>query len=88
MEVLLFLALVLMGAFNVACFLIGAKIGQAVQKDEDIEILPYVSPFKGHVSREDKKAAQEAQERVDAIMRNIERYDGTAYGQEEIPGRK
>ena len=51
MEVLL---LLVMGITNVACFAIGAKVGQKVVKGETIE-LPTVNPMEAARRREAKK---------------------------------
>ena len=83
MEVLL---LLVMGAVNIACFLIGAKIGQKAAKGEPIE-LPTVNPMELVQEHREKRAAQEERDKLDTILRNIESYDGTAYGQEDVPGR-
>mgnify|MGYP003293326429 FL=1 len=83
MEVLL---LLVMGAANIACFLIGAKIGQKTAKGEDIK-LPTVNPLELVQEHREKRAAQEERDKVETILRNIESYDGTGYGQEDVPGR-
>jgi hypothetical protein len=83
MEVLL---LAVMGAVNIFCFLIGAKVGQAVVKGEKVE-MPSIDPLKAVREHEAKKEAQKEQDRLNAILRNIEAYDGTGRGQEDIPGR-
>lgn len=83
MEVLLIIAV---AVSNIACFLIGAKTGQQVQKGEEIE-LPSVNPMEAIREHKHKQEAKWEQERVDTILRNIESYDGTAYGQEDVPGR-
>ena len=38
-------------------------------------------------ARREKQEARTEQSRLDAILRNIEVYDGTGRGQEDIPGR-
>ena len=73
-------------ASNVACFFIGAKVGQTAYKGERIEI-PAVDPMKPAREREARKEAEIEQNRVDTILRNIEAYDGTGRGQEDVPGR-
>ena len=83
MEVLL---LLVMGAVNIACFMIGAKVGQKVTKGEAIE-LPTVNPMELVREHQEKRAAQEERDKLETILRNIESYDGTAYGQEDVPGR-
>ena len=81
MEVLL---LAVFAASNIVCFVIGAKVGQAVSKGEEIK-MPDVNPLKAYREHEAKKQAQEEQNRLDTIMRNIEAYDGTANGQDDVP---
>lgn len=81
MEVLL---LAVMAASNIVCFIIGAKVGQAVSKGERIET-PAIDPLKAYREHEAKREAQKEQERLDTIMRNIESYDGTGNGQEDVP---
>ena len=83
MEVLL---LLVMGAVNIACFMIGARVGQKVTKGEEIK-LPTVNPMELVQEQREKRAAQEERDKLDTILRNIESYDGTAYGQEDVPGR-
>jgi hypothetical protein len=77
------LLLAVMGAVNIACFIIGAKVGQKVVKGEDIE-LPTINPMEIIRERQDKKQAQMEQDKLDTIMRNIEAYDGTGKGQEDV----
>lgn len=83
MEVLL---LLVMGAVNIACFMIGARVGQKVTKGEEVK-LPTVNPMELVQEHREKRAAQEERDKVETILRNIESYDGTAYGQEDVPGR-
>ena len=73
-------------ASNVACFFIGAKVGQTVYKGERIE-LPVVDPLKPAREREARAEAEMEQNRMETILRNIETYDGTGRGQEDVPGR-
>lgn len=83
MELILILGV---GALNIACFFIGAKVGQTVQKGEKITV-PSVDPLKPVREREARKEAEIEQSRVNTILRNIENYDGTARGQEDVPRR-
>lgn len=81
MEILLVLVT---GALCVACFFVGAKVGQTVSKGERIE-LPKVDPMKAIREHQDRKQAEREQDRYDAILRNIENYDGTGANQEDVP---
>lgn len=66
--------------------MIGARVGQKVTKGEEIK-LPTVNPMELVQEQREKRAAQEERNKLDTILRNIESYDGTAYGQEDVPGR-
>lgn len=81
MEILIML---ICGTLNIACFLIGAKVGQKVQRGETIE-LPTVNPIKLIEERREKKEQEKTQEKIDTILSNIESYDGTAFGQKDVP---
>lgn len=75
--------LLIMGIVNVLCFVIGAKVGQAVSKGTEVK-LPTLNPLEAVRERRDKKAAEEEMSKLDKIMRNIESYDGTSRGQEDV----
>lgn len=77
------LIILVVGALNIACFFIGAKVGQKVSKGEPIE-MPSVNPIEAIREHNDKKEADREQDRLETIMRNIERYDGSANGQEDV----
>lgn len=81
MEILL---LLVVGALNIACFFIGAKVGQTASKGERIE-MPKLDPMKAIREHQDRKQAQAEQDRYEAILRNVESYDGTDRGQEDVP---
>ena len=87
MEVLLLILLILMiaviAALNILCFVVGAKVGQNVSKGEDIKI-PSASPLEAVREHKAQKEAEMAQRKSDTILRNIEVYDGTPYGQEDV----
>lgn len=78
------LALAVMGAVNVLCFMIGAKVGQKVSNGEEVK-LPSVNPLEAYKKHEAKKEAEMEQNRLDTIMRNIEVFDGTPNGQRDVP---
>ena len=68
---------------NIACFVIGAKVGQTVSKGETIET-PTVNPMEVYRAHQAQKEADREKNRYDTILRNIDNYDGTGYGQEEV----
>jgi hypothetical protein len=80
MEVLIMLV---MGAVNVLCFVVGAKVGQAVSKGETVK-MPSVNPLQAVREHNEKKQAEMDQDKLDTIIRNIECYDGTGRGQEDV----
>lgn len=81
MEILL---IAVVAITNIFCFLIGAKVGQTVSKGESVEV-PTINPLKAVEERRNKKEAEREQDKVNAILHNIEAYDGTGRGQEDIP---
>ena len=83
MEVLL---LLVMGAINIFCFIAGAKVGQATAKGEKVE-MPTINPMQVVKDQRAKKEAEKEQSRIDTILQNIEAYDGTSLGQQDVPGR-
>ena len=77
MEVLL---LAVMAVSNILCFMIGAKVGQAVAKGEKVE-LP--NPMqKAHTA---KQEAEYKQSQYETILHNVDSYDGTSNGQKDVP---
>lgn len=80
MEVLL---MAVMAASNILCFLIGAKVGQKVVKGEEVEI-PTLNPMEIYWTQQERKEAERVKDKMDTILRNIDNYDGTPNGQEEV----
>ncbi len=78
------LLIISMALINVLSFTIGAKVGQKVVKGEKVE-LPKVNPMDIYKAHQEKKKEEDELNKLDTIMRNIERYDGTAAGQEDVP---
>lgn len=81
MEVLL---IAVVGTLNIACFFIGAKVGQTVAKGKEIEV-PNINPMTAYKAHLDHKEAEREKNRLEVILGNIERYDGTGNGQEDVP---
>ena len=82
MEILL---VAVAGTLNIVCFFIGAKIGQTVARGKEIETPAIKSPMKAIREYKDSKEAKKELERIETIMSNIERYDGTGNHQEDVP---
>lgn len=73
-----------MGIVNTLCFMIGAKVGQQVAKGENVE-MPSVNPLKAVRDHKAMVAAEHRQTKNETIMQNIDAYNGTPYGQKEVP---
>jgi hypothetical protein len=80
MEIML---IAVVSAFNVMCFIIGAKVGQKVARNETIK-LPNFNPFEAVREMQDKKEAEREQQRTETILHNIDNYDGTSNGQKDV----
>lgn len=76
--------MLIFGLTNIVCFVIGAKVGQAVKNGETVE-LSVPNPIEAIRAHQDRVEAQREQERLEVIMRNIDSYDGTGNGQQEVP---
>ena len=77
------LTIAIIGLLNIVCFVVGAKVGQTVAKGEKITI-PKIDPLQTIKENRARKEAEAEQSKRDAILRNVERYDGTAQGQEDV----
>ena len=77
------LYIALTGFFCIVCFVIGANVGQSVSKGEKVEI-PKLNPAKAYREREARKEAEKKQKELEKVLRNIDRYDGTSKGQEDV----
>jgi hypothetical protein len=77
------LLVVLVGAMNIVCFVVGAKVGQKVDKGERIEI---PSPAKAIREHKEQKKADAKRDRLNTVLQNIDRYDGTSAGQKDVDG--
>lgn len=77
------IALVLVtGALCMACFFIGVRTGQKVSRGEEVKL-----PNLGDIKREHdaKKEEDKERDRLNTILENLDNYDGTGYGQKDIP---
>lgn len=84
MEVLLLAVMAIWTASNILCFLIGARVGQKVDKGEEVQ-LPNVNPMELYREKQARKEADRVREKYDTIMRNVDNYNGTSEGQEDVP---
>jgi flagellar basal body-associated protein FliL len=85
MEILLALLVALVvGTLCIVCFYIGAKVGQTVAMGEKIET-PIETVKNAVREHQERKEAEAKQNELETIMRNIDSYDGTGYGQEDVP---
>lgn len=79
------LLIAVVGTLNVVCFFIGAKVGQTVANGKEVEVPKINGPVTAYKRHTATKEAEAEKNRLDVILRNIERYDGTGYGQEDVP---
>lgn len=74
------------GILCIVCFFIGAKTGQSVVEKRKIKIpnISRLNPLSIHQRHEEKEEMIKEQEKLKKIIQNVERYDGTELGQEDI----
>lgn len=75
------------GILNIVCFFIGAKIGQKTVTGKEIKVpdVSKLNPMNIYREHEERKEAQREKEKLEVILGNIERYDGTGARQEDVP---
>ena len=78
------LLLAVMAASNILCFLIGARVGQKVVKGEEVK-LPSVNPIQAYRAQQNRREAEQEQNKIETILSNMECYDGTSNGQKDVP---
>lgn len=66
---------------NVACLIVGAKIGQKAYRGEEIKLPDPVAKAQSFKELQEQKKEQEA---IDTMLYNIDVYDGTGLGQKDI----
>ena len=74
--------LAVMGAVNVLCFMIGAKVGQTVSKGEKVELPNPAKAVREHKARQE---AERVKSEYDTLMSNIDNYNGTSHNQKDVP---
>ena len=80
MEILLTLVV---GTLCIVCFFVGAKVGQQVSRGETIET-PELNPVKIIQTHKEAKTVAAEQSKYEKVMRNIDNYNGSELGQEDI----
>lgn len=85
METILLIAV--NGFFCVLCFILGAKVGQKVVRGEEIETpqISALNPLKAYEEHKEKEEVKKEINKLEIILNNIEKYDGTERGQEDVP---
>lgn len=78
--------IVSIGFMNILCFFIGARVGQKVVNNKELNLPNPIKTIKEDIQAyEETREAVKEQERLDTIAYNIDAYDGTSIGQKEIP---
>lgn len=73
---------------SVICFIIGAKVGQKVVRQETIEINPIKAVNKAIEEHKEALIKDAEEEYYKALYSNIDNYTGDSIGQVDIPRRK
>lgn len=82
MEILL---CTIFGVFILLSFVIGVRIGQKVNNDEPIRLNPVRAIDEYKEEKEVKRQIKETETKLNAMLDNIDSYDGTGLGQKDIP---
>jgi hypothetical protein len=86
MEILIILVVCIA---NILCFYIGARIGQKIIRDEEVTLPNPVTEVREQMQEyRERRENKREQDRIDVILQNVENYDGTGYGQKDVPGKE
>lgn len=72
---------------NVLTLLIGVKIGMSVSNKKEIILNPVRAIQQHKEEIKDQKESSLADKRLKTMLKNIDNYDGTEFGQEELPDK-
>lgn len=74
-------------ALNLFSLVIGVVIGQKLSKGEEVKLpdVTKLNPMTIYKEHKEKKEADKELEKINIILENIERYDGTGEGQKDVP---
>lgn len=76
---------IILCAFNLISFIVGAKIGQSSVKGKDITLNPVKAIKQDIKENKINKEYDLKKKQIDTMLQNIDKYDGTGIGQKEIP---
>lgn len=76
--------IITIGLINALCFVLGAKVGQRVQMGKEIE-MPRIEPLNAIREYNEGREQRKEQERLKVIAENIDNYNGTSIGQQDVP---
>ena len=71
------------GAFIIISYTFGLKNGQKLSNNKNID-MPFINIPKKIKEYQESKDIKQEQQQLGALLRNIERYDGSGIGQEDI----
>lgn len=72
------------GVFILVAYSLGLKNGQRLSKNEEV-VMPNVNPIKVINEEIEKHEEKKKQQAYEIMMSNIDNYDGTGLGQQDIP---
>lgn len=78
------LLVITISTMNIVCFLLGARVRQKVDKGEEVK-LPNVNPVDLYHEHQRKKEQDRKMSQREALLHNLDVYDGTSLGQIDIP---
>lgn len=72
------------GIFILIAYSLGLKNGQRLSKNEEV-VVPNINPVKVVTEEIEKHEEKKKQQAYEIMMSNIDNYDGTGLGQQDIP---
>lgn len=76
---------IILVVLNIITLLIGVKIGMSVANKKEITLNPIRAIQEHKEEREEEKETELKDKQLKTMLKNIDNYNGTEFGQEEIP---
>ena len=70
---------------NLITLIIGVKIGISAANKKDITLNPIKAIHEYKEEKQEQKEASLKERQMKTMLKNIDNYDGTGFGQQEIP---
>ena len=76
---------IILCSINVITLIVGVKIGMSVANKKDLTLNPVKAIKEHNEEKQEKREADLKEKQIKTMLKNIDNYDGSGFGQEQIP---